>query len=155
MKKHDEGYALPLVIIVMLILCLVALSVMSVALMNLQNQQASIDRMQQQYTAQGKIENLLGILESLDPDGDTPRTITLEELCHKSGTAYQVSECSGATCRVRFTASDGGVTVACVLDITSKANIQSGASYTLDRPSYEYVSYDASAEPAEGGDGDG
>lgn len=65
MKKHNEGYTLPLVMVVMVILCLVAVSIMSVALRNLKAQQASVQRMQDQYVAAGMIEKVVAQLESI------------------------------------------------------------------------------------------
>lgn len=65
MKKHDEGYALVLVLVVMVVLCLVALSMMSVSLHNMENQRASIQRMQDQYAAEGAIEAVLAQLENI------------------------------------------------------------------------------------------
>lgn len=66
MKKHNEGYTLPLVMVVMVILCLVAVSIMSVALRNLKAQQASVQRMQDQYVAAGMIEKVVAQLESIE-----------------------------------------------------------------------------------------
>lgn len=64
MRKHNEGYVLPLVLVVMVILSLVAVGVMSVSLHNLQAQKADIDRMQAQYAAQGELEVFLAKLDS-------------------------------------------------------------------------------------------
>lgn len=60
MKKHNEGYTLVLVLVVMVVLCLVSVSVMTFSLRNLQNQQASVERMQAKYAAEGEIEQDLG-----------------------------------------------------------------------------------------------
>ena len=62
MKKHNEGYTLPLVLVVMIVLSLVALGVMSVSLHNLQAQQASIQRMESKYAAQGELEKAVANL---------------------------------------------------------------------------------------------
>lgn len=64
MKKHNEGYTLPLVLVVMIIMCLIAVSVMSVALHNLQAQKTSITRMQDKYEAQGELEKAIANLTS-------------------------------------------------------------------------------------------
>lgn len=63
MKKHNEGYTLPLVLVVMIVMCLIAVSVMSVALHNLQTQKASVARMQDKYVAQGEIEKAVARIE--------------------------------------------------------------------------------------------
>ena len=63
MKKHDEGYALVLVLVVMVVLCLVATSVLAIALNNLKKQEASVARMQAKYEAQAKIEEFYANLQ--------------------------------------------------------------------------------------------
>ena len=63
MRKNNEGYTLPLVLIVMLVLGIVAVSVMSVSLHNLQAQQASIQRMESKYAAQGEIEKVIAEIQ--------------------------------------------------------------------------------------------
>ena len=65
MMKNNEGYALPFVLIVMVIICLVGISIMSSSLNNLQNQKASIERMQDQYEAAGKVERLSANINSV------------------------------------------------------------------------------------------
>lgn len=57
--KNNEGYALPFVLVVMVIICLVGISILSSSLNNLQNQQASIERMQDQYAVAGEIEKVM------------------------------------------------------------------------------------------------
>jgi len=63
MKKHDEGYALVLVLVVMVVLCLVATSVLTIALNNLKKQEDSVARMKAKYEAQGKIEEFYANLQ--------------------------------------------------------------------------------------------
>lgn len=63
MRKHNEGYTLVLVLVVMVVLCLVSMSIMTFSLRNLQNQQASVERMEAKYQAQGEIEKIMGQLE--------------------------------------------------------------------------------------------
>ena len=46
MKKHDEGYVLAYVTVVLLIFCLVATAILTGALRNLQTQQEANDQMQ-------------------------------------------------------------------------------------------------------------
>ena len=59
MKKHDEGYALVLVLVVMVVLCLVAMTMMSLSLRNMENQRSSVEQMQDRYAAEGAIEAFL------------------------------------------------------------------------------------------------
>lgn len=65
MKKHNEGYALPYVLVVFLIISLIAVSILSVSLNNLQSQKASIQRMEEQYVAQGEIEKVEALLGNM------------------------------------------------------------------------------------------
>ena len=55
-KKHDEGYALVFVLVVMTVLSALAIALMSGALRNLQAQNAAIERMEDKYVAEGMIE---------------------------------------------------------------------------------------------------
>lgn len=62
MKKHNEGYALPFVLVVMIVMCLVTTGLLDGSLRNLKSQKAMISRMQDQYAAQGAIEQVIGQL---------------------------------------------------------------------------------------------
>lgn len=66
MKKHDEGYVLPLVLVVMIVMCLIATSLMSFSLQNLKSQQASIDRMVEKYKAEGVVEIIESKLKNME-----------------------------------------------------------------------------------------
>lgn len=59
MKKHDEGYILAYVTVVLLIFCLVATVILTGALRNFQNQQNTIAQMKDQYAAEGMIEQVV------------------------------------------------------------------------------------------------
>lgn len=59
MKKHDEGYVLAYVTVVLLIFCLVATTILTGAFQNLQAQQNANQQMKDRYMAQGKIEKVL------------------------------------------------------------------------------------------------
>jgi len=59
MIRKNEGYALPFVLVVSIVMCLIAVAVMSFSLDNLQAQQNSIQRMQAKYEATGQIEQLI------------------------------------------------------------------------------------------------
>lgn len=57
MKKYNEGYVLPLVLVVLVVLCTVSLSVMAPAVSNLKVQEASIQRMQDRYAILGQAKS--------------------------------------------------------------------------------------------------
>lgn len=62
--KRNDGYALPFVLVVMVVVCLIAVSVMSFSLRCLQSQQASIESMVAKYEALGEVEKVIALLES-------------------------------------------------------------------------------------------
>ena len=74
MKKHNEGYALVLVLVVLVVLSLVSVALMSVGLRNLKNQKAVGERMQDKYAAQGEIEKLTAALALTGTHGRTNET---------------------------------------------------------------------------------
>lgn len=66
MKKHDEGYVLAFVMVVITVLCLIVVLLMPLSLRNLQAQNDSIRRMQDKYAAQGVIETVVAKMDSTD-----------------------------------------------------------------------------------------
>lgn len=133
MKRNDEGYVLILVLVVMIVLSLVAASVLTVSLRNLQNQQASLERMQDKYTAQGRIEQKVSeITKLLQPGAETPVEIT--------GTAENINE---TTLRVTFTETEKSVKITCIIEITADNIVKVNDTYTLTNPtSYQYTGYE-------------
>ena len=65
MKKNNDGYVLPFVLVVMIVLTIIATSLMTAALRNLQSEQAFVERMKYKYEAEGDIEKILAQLECL------------------------------------------------------------------------------------------
>ena len=59
MKKHDEGYVLVYVTVVLLVFCLVAATILTGALKNLNHQQDAIAQMKDRYVAEGMIEQVM------------------------------------------------------------------------------------------------
>lgn len=76
MIKRNEGYTLPFVLVVMVVLCTVAISITSVTLRNLVNQQKFMDRMTDRYAAQGQIEMIVAQLDTVTDKA------SLAELCN-------------------------------------------------------------------------
>ena len=58
MKKYNEGYALPFVLVVSVVMCIIATTVMTFSLNNLQSQQKTIERMQAKYDASSLVEEI-------------------------------------------------------------------------------------------------
>lgn len=63
MLKRNDGYALTYVLVVLMVLCVIAISVLSAPLRNLQKQYAYIAQMQDRYTAQGMVEQVIAKAE--------------------------------------------------------------------------------------------
>lgn len=64
MKKHDEGYALLLVVVTLLVLAIMSAALMSMGVRNLKNQKASLEQMVDKYDAQGEMEIKVAKIEA-------------------------------------------------------------------------------------------
>lgn len=65
MKRNNGGYVLVYVVVVIVILCILVPAACSNSLQNLKAQQASIERMQQLYAAEGQIERFYAEIEAV------------------------------------------------------------------------------------------
>ena len=70
MKKHNEGYTLVLVLIIMLILSSLAASILTISLRNAQNQKNAAQRMAERYAVEGEINSVCWDLEAMVGSGD-------------------------------------------------------------------------------------
>ena len=59
MKKHDEGYVLAYVTVVLLLFCLIATMILTGAMKNMTNQQNTIQQMKDRYAAEGMIQQVI------------------------------------------------------------------------------------------------
>lgn len=59
MKKHDEGYVLAYVTVILLLFCLIATGILTGAMKNLNNQQDAIQQMKDRYAAEGMIQQVI------------------------------------------------------------------------------------------------
>lgn len=163
MKKYDEGYALPFVLIVMVIICLVGVSILSNSLRNLQNQQASIKRMQEQYEAEGKIIQVIGELQkqgticqsTLDTicGEDVNYNETVEGNNDYSGIVDSYSdEGNGqSSLKVTFSAKQNDVTIITTIQFVgdikeNTLDLEKSYSFERDSLTYEYLSYQIETE---------
>ena len=76
MKKHNEGYTLVLVMVVLIVLCLLVSYVLTFSLHNLRTQQTAALRVQDQYAAAGEIEAAVVQLQAFIDK--YPETVILE-----------------------------------------------------------------------------
>lgn len=87
MRKNNDGYVLPFVLVVMIVLCIMSASLMTAAFRNLQIQQKFTDRMVDKYAAQGEIEKIVAQLKhGLVIEGNS------EELTSESLTREQLAQ---------------------------------------------------------------
>lgn len=68
MKKHDEGYVLAYVTVVLLLFCLIATMILTGSMKNLTAQQDTIQRMQDRYAAEGMIQQVVANWSNHDWD---------------------------------------------------------------------------------------
>lgn len=173
--RKNDGYALPFVLIVMVIICLVGISIMSASLNNLQNQKASIERMQDRYEVAGQIEKLMAEIDkngcvsesvienyadcgmSLVPveDGKLFKyTKSIDSDYYKIGTlvfgvkVLSDSEETGIVCKIQITGSISESNENGTLKYYKISNIKNGAR--MD-PIYDYLSYEIINITGEGG----
>ena len=59
MKKHDEGYVLAYVTVVLLLFSLIATMILTGAMKNMTAQQDTIQRMKDRYAAEGMIQQVI------------------------------------------------------------------------------------------------
>lgn len=130
MKKHDEGYTLPLVMVVLLVLSLVAVTIMTTSLHNMQRQQKFIEQMQAQYEAQGKIEKLVAQLEA----GQAV------EIPFKNTATLDGNKLTGV---IVVTSSDNTVTIQCGIELLgTEITATDGGFKISDMEPIKYTSYE-------------
>ena len=181
MRKHNEGYALVLVLVTMVVLSLVSLALMSVGLRNLKSQKAVGERMVDKYAAQGQIEIILANLsqpveKEAAPKAETPDTgeMTEEEsndlkdrlntyvsdwVKEQTGVAAEeitLSDENNYSCTVSLKATEGAVQIECQLilsgKVTENTNAYGKTTYKIEPEEPAYRSYVIS-RAEQGGDG--
>ncbi len=144
MKKHDEGYALVLVLVVITVLCLVAMAMMAASLKNLNNQADSVKRMQEKYAAAGMIEQMIANIENsirLVDGKSALEQADMENLfpTEDDRTLLRENEVIKSL-RVKMTAKVNQTEIKCELEITGTFTIEN-QKYTVTEPKFQYLSY--------------
>lgn len=154
MKKNDDGYVLPFVLVVLIVMALVATTALSAALRNINTQQNFIKRMQDRYQAEGEIERVVAELIDAEYDLVTQNAIyeVLSEACDNRGTNdYQTSSGQneaaaipeGATLNYPFSLESRYNTVVIKADIVFTGTVQEdGGKYKINTPQITYTSYE-------------
>lgn len=106
MKKHNEGYVLIYVTVVLILFSLIGSMILTSAMKNLNAQQAAITQMQDKYVAQGYIEQY-----RTEHNGDKAVDITDDE-GNVVGHFLVVVESN----EYHFTVRYGSVIITCVMD---------------------------------------
>jgi hypothetical protein len=114
MKKHDEGYVLAYVTVILLLFCLIATGILTGAMKNMTNQQDTIQRMKDRYAAEGMIQQV--IANGFDVSGDLEDFVS----CNSVKNGY------------RLTAVSGTVQIICTVD--SSGNYQTFEIGTAPEP---------------------
>ena len=70
MRKHNEGYALVLVLVVLIVLGLLSAVILTGAQRNLEVHRSGVETMQNKYQAMGEIEKIIGALETFSQEVD-------------------------------------------------------------------------------------
>ena len=149
MRKYDEGYALPFAVVVMLVLCLVAVSILTVSLHNLQNQQASIERMQDKYEAQGKVEALIAQYETVIVQIANPYNGSLDDAKKKVVEELGINvvkwtENGGKySCETQLTVRGGPnntVEIVCMI-VLNDVIVSQDSALKIQKPTITYESY--------------
>lgn len=130
MKKHNEGYTLVLVLVVLTVLSLLVSYVLTFSLRNLNTQKAAAVRVQDHYTAAGEIEAAIGVLEAFVKahpnmtltvmNHSENGTFTLETKAENQEEQYTLTLPGTATCEtenivMEFSGHSGSVRIDCEL----------------------------------------
>ena len=150
MRKYNEGYALPFVVVVMLVLCLVAVSILTFSLQNLQNQQTSIERMQDKYEAQGEVEKKIANVASLNSstpyDGPSQAQAAIEDML-----GQEVYWINNDSCTFSASVRRGSVEISYTV-ILNNVIAKVSNDYKIQKPTISYTNYKVSYVEATGED---
>lgn len=105
MKKHDEGYVLAYVTVVLLLFCLIATMILTGAMKNMTAQQDTIQRMKDRYAAEGMIQQVIAQISPLNPlnPGENLWDTGVDCAVSEDGNGYVLTAVSGTvqiTCTV-------------------------------------------------------
>lgn len=151
--RRNEGYILPYVLIVFLVLSFAAVTICGISLNNLRAQEDSVKRTQALYEAEGKIEEFTGELAVLKK-GETEAELFTAALADGFVTGVEASreEPEPNVLTVIATSGDGTVTVEAQIVVTVKEP-QEGSSDLAEVSKLEYTAYSITHSTEEGGGG--
>lgn len=162
MKKSDGGYVLVYVLIVIVVVALLALTLCAISLRNFQSQQSAVLDMQEQYAAEGIMEQFEAGVQALHLNGDgqegsakTAFKNEVDALCAEIPAELSDTQWSGDCCTftVHVASDEASVTakmeIRLSIEITSvEIPAEDGGepeirySYKLSVKDIHYLSYD-------------
>lgn len=158
MRKHNEGYALVLVLVVLLVLCILSSFMLTFSLRNLKQQEASANRLQAQYDAAGKIEIEMGRLQDFIkriPQGTTVTavaepenskvTFTTQDAVPVSLEVQGAAKLEGGKLNLILVSASETVQIDCVLQFAAVVSGDASHYSLTNLTGVEYVSYEISA----------
>jgi hypothetical protein len=114
MKKHDEGYVLAYVTVVLLLFCLIATMILTGAMKNMTAQQDTIQRMKDRYAAEGMIQKAIVMIKNNQNPGE------MKELAEDGITVITVLSSEQVGEEWKLVSSSGTVQITCTVDSSGK-----------------------------------
>ena len=162
MRKNNDGYVLPFVLVVMIVLCIISTSLMTAALMNLRIQQRFTEQMKDKYAAQGEIEKIVAILTRtvIEPENLTPDAISAAFAAwdDEVGVTQEGEEVEDGDIdaekpfdiTISLEGSSDATTINCQIVLTAQCTSNEGnPPYTIEITDITYQSYEISTGGSE------
>ena len=135
MRKHNEGYALVLVLVVLIVLGLLSTVILTGAQRNLEVHRSGVETMQDKYQAMGEIEKIIGALDA--HIGDRLEILKADRETWKLAYDHEKSE-------IQIMSSCGNVRIDCILLIKGSVDIDTESVYISPLLGYTITSYEIS-----------
>lgn len=122
MKKHDEGYVLAYVTVVLLLFSLIATMILTGAMKNMTAQQDTIQRMKDRYAAEGLIQKMVADIKKNQTPEDQyieyaeDGTTVVAQLTYKSIANGKIDETGEVPNGWKLVATSGSVEITCFID---------------------------------------
>ena len=135
MRKHNEGYALVLVLVVLIVLGLLSAVILTGAQRNLEVHRSGVETMQDKYQAMGEIEKIIGALDA--HIGDRLEILKADRETWKLAYDHEKNE-------IRIMSSCGNVQIDCVMVIKGSVDIDVESINIKHLLGYTITSYEIS-----------
>lgn len=162
MKKHNEGYVLAFVLVVVAVLTLISAAISTIAVRNIQTQQAAVDRRLAKYEVEGAVEIVIAEMSSLSSlqvaMGGTfegalqeeiekflPATLDMSIVVTPDPSADNITATempADFSYKFNLAIADESNTVSCDMELKGKAENDSNDSYTITDTTITCLSYE-------------